>query len=339
LQLGIVPDEESPLEKRSIVENPLTEERVMTGTGQIQFGLYLLRSPAEKISGSSFVKQLLDNLDKIHRQLDSVWTSDHFFGSPQHPDYPALEGWTTLCYLAHAFPNLHFGNIVLAQSYRNPALLAKMGATLQLLTGGRFILGIGAGWWEEEYLAYGYPFPKPAVRVRQLAEAVQIIRKLWTEPRATFEGKYYQVREALCEPKPHPRPPIMIGGGGEQLTLRMVAQHADWWNIPSTTLERYTHKLNILRTHCQAVGRDYDEIVKTACAFITIGQTEAEAQRIQMSSPYRDVPGIVGSPDQVANQLQAYVDLGVKHIIVAFADFPDPTAATLFAEEVLPRFR
>jgi alkanesulfonate monooxygenase SsuD/methylene tetrahydromethanopterin reductase-like flavin-dependent oxidoreductase (luciferase family) len=311
----------------------------MTKTEQVQFGWVIPRAPKDDISGSCFVEQIFANLDKIHRDFDTAWASDHFVGSPQHPDYPSLEAWTTICYLAHAFPDLVFGNLVLAQSYRNPAMLAKMGATLQLLTGGRFILGIGAGWWEEEYLSYGYAFPKASARIHQLAEAVQIIRKMWTEPRTTFEGKYYQVREALCEPNPSPRPPIMIGGGGEQLTLLAVAQHADWWNISLADLEKYPHKLNVLRSHCKSVGRDYDEIVKTGAGFVAIGQTEAEAQRIAEAFPYQEFLSSAGTPDQVADQLQAYVNLGVEHLIVGFADFPDPTGALLFADEVIPRFR
>jgi alkanesulfonate monooxygenase SsuD/methylene tetrahydromethanopterin reductase-like flavin-dependent oxidoreductase (luciferase family) len=311
----------------------------MTKTAQVQFGWLIPRSPMDEISGASFVEQIFDNLDKIHRHFDTAWASDHFVGSPQHPDYPSLEGWTTICYLAHAFPDLVFGSLVLAQSYRNPAMLAKMGATLHLLTGGRFILGIGAGWWEEEYVSYGYAFPKPSVRIHQLAEAVQIIRKMWTEPRTTFEGKYYQVREALCEPRPNPRSPIMIGGSGEQLTLRVVAQYADWCHIISANLETYAHKLNVLHSQCQSVGRDYDAIVKTGGGFVAIGQTEAEAQRIAEVFLYRNFLSFVGTPDQVADQLQAYVNLGVEHLIVGFADFPDPTGALLFAEEVIPRFR
>jgi F420-dependent oxidoreductase-like protein len=306
---------------------------------KIQFGWMLERCPYDESSGPQFVEQLLHNLDQVYTSFDSAWMSDHFMADPEQPDLPSLEGWTTICYLAHAYPNLHFGTIVLAQSYRNPALLAKMGATLQLLTGGRFILGIGAGWWEEEYLSYGYPFPKPAVRIRQLEEAVQIIRKLWSEPRATFEGKYYQVRNAICEPKPKPQPPIMIGGGGEQLTLRLVAQYADWWNVPTTNPEKFAHKLNVLRSHCEAVGRDYNEIVKVAGGFVAIGETESEAKHKAELFPWKDFLTFVGTPDQVELQLRAYVDLGVEHLIVAFADFPDPTGAILFAKEVMPRFR
>jgi alkanesulfonate monooxygenase SsuD/methylene tetrahydromethanopterin reductase-like flavin-dependent oxidoreductase (luciferase family) len=311
----------------------------MTHVEQIHFGVYISRSPKEEIGASCFVDQIFAYLDDVHRYMDSAWFSDHFVGSPQNPDYPSFEAWTTISYVAHAYPNLHFGHVVLSQSYRNPALLAKMGATLQALSGGRFILGIGAGWWEEEYLAYGYPFPRASVRIQQLAEAIQLIRAMWTEPRATFEGKHYHVRDAICEPKPQPRPPIMIGGRGEQLTLRVMAQHADWCNFPPLSLETYAHKLNVLRGHCEAVGRAYDEIVKTACLIIAVGQSEDEARRILAASTFTDTPALVGTPDQVAEQLQAYVDLGATHLLCGFADFPQSAGARLFAEEVIPRFR
>jgi len=204
-----------------------------------------------------------------------------------------------------------------------------MGATLQLLTGGRFILGIGAGWLEAEHLAYGYAFPEALVRIRQLEEAVQIIRKMWTETPATFEGKHYRIKDALCEPRPDPLPPIMIGGGGEHLILRVVARHADWWNIPGAKVETYAHKLAALRSHCQAVGREYNQIVKTWAGWIA-------------TPYYQDGQGLlqlVGTSDQIAGQLRAFTKLGVEHFMLGFADFPDPAGALMFAREVIPEFR
>src|SRR5690606_28843744 len=247
--------------------------------------------------------------------------------------------WTTTAYLARAFPNLYFGNMVLGQSYRNPALLAKMAATLQALTGGKVILAIGAGWMESEYHAYGYDFPRASVRIAQLEEAVQIIRLMWTEKRATFEGKHYQVRGALCEPKPNPVPPIMIGGNGEQLTLRVVARHADWWNGTGLNAGGMARKLDVLRSHCDREGREYDGIVKTFTGIISIAETEGEAKRIAQASPRRDRMNFVGTPAQVIEQMQPYVDLGVSYFMLDFSDFPDPAGARLFASEVMPAFR
>jgi alkanesulfonate monooxygenase SsuD/methylene tetrahydromethanopterin reductase-like flavin-dependent oxidoreductase (luciferase family) len=238
-----------------------------------------------------------------------------------------------------ACPTLKFGASVLCQSYRNPGLLAKTAANLQLITGGRFLFGIGAGWMEEEYQAYNFDFPKPAVRIAQLEEAVQIVKKLWTESPASFEGKYYRIKNAYCEPRPDPVPPLLIGGGGEQLTLRVVAKYADWWNIPGGTYENYAHKLGVLRQHCAAVGRDYDEIVKTWSAeAIAVAETESEAQRIAAASPYADNT-ILGTPAQVAEQLQAFIDLGVEYFVVRLLDFPDTAGVEIFVNEVMPRLR
>ncbi len=306
-----------------------------------KFGWRVPAFPVDGSRGSTFIEQITRTLDQVQGQFDSAWVADHFipWASFEADETDTLECWTSIAYLAGAFPELDFGSIVLCQSYRNPALLAKMGATLQALTGGRFILGIGAGWKEDEYLAYGYEYPKASVRIAQLEEAVHIIHRMWTETPADFEGEYYAIEDAYCEPKPDPRPPIMIGGGGERLTLRVVAKHADWWNFPGGSVENYAHKLDVLRSHCDAVGRDYDEIAKTwAGEFVAVAESAAEARQIADASPFND-GGIVGTPDQVAEQLRAFTDLGVEYFILRFADFPNPAGARLFAEEVTPRFQ
>ena len=309
----------------------------------IQFGWNPGPSPLDHHDGRRFVDDILSNLNAIHTYYDSCWLVDHLIAprSFPSPDLPRLECWTTLSYLAHAYPDLDFGSNVLAQSYRNPALLAKMGATLQLLTGGRFILGIGAGWYEEEYRMYGYEFPKASVRIGQLAEAVQIIRQLWTEKRATFTGEYYQIHDAICEPKPDPLPPIMIGGMGEKLTLRAVARYADWWNSVVVTADELSRKMDILRSHCQAVGRDYDEIGKTYSGIISIAETEAKARQIAEASPHNSRYGLhlVGTSEQIAEYLKAYIDLGIEYFILQFADFPSASGALQFAEEIMPAIR
>ncbi len=238
------------------------------------------------------------------------------------------------------YPTLTFGASVICQSYRNPALLAKMVANLQLLTGGRFVFGIGAGWMEEEYRAYNYEFPRPGIRMDQLEEAILIAKQLWTQAPASFEGKHYRIDNAYCAPQPDPIPPLLIGGGGEKRTLRLVAQYADWWNIPGGSLDNYAHKLDVLRQHCEAIGRDYDEILKTWSAEATaVAPTEAEAQHIAAASPYNNQDAIVGTPKQVAAQLQAFIDLGVDYLIVRVLDFPSTTGLELFAREVMPQLR
>jgi alkanesulfonate monooxygenase SsuD/methylene tetrahydromethanopterin reductase-like flavin-dependent oxidoreductase (luciferase family) len=257
----------------------------------------------------------------------------------QPADTPYLECLTTIAYFAAAYPTLQFGASVLCQSYRNPGLLAKMAANLQLLTGGRLIFGLGAGWMESEYRAYNFDFPPPALRVAQLEEAILLVRQLWTASPASFAGKHYRVDDAYCEPRPSPIPPLLIGGGGEQLTLRVVAKYADWWNLSGGTLGDYARKLEILRQHCAAVGRDYDSILKTwSVDGIAVAETESEAQRIAAASPYTSHP-LAGTPAQVAAQLRPFLDLGVEYLIVRLLDFPATAGIELFFHEVLPRLR
>ncbi len=304
----------------------------------LQFGWHIHSFPVDGSGGTAFVEQIHNMLKLVQPHFDSVWMDDHMmpWAAWQSNDTPYLECMTTIAYLAAAYPDLTFGSSVLGQGYRNPGLMAKMAANLQLLTGGRFIFGIGAGWMVEEYEAYNWEFPKPSVRIAQLEEAIDIVKKMWTEAPASYQGKYYRIDNAYCEPRPDPVPPILIGGGGEQLTLRVVAKHADWWNIPGGTLENYAHKLNVLRGHCDAVGRDYDSIGKSWSAeAVVVAETEAEARRIAAASPYNRNP-IIGTPDQVAEQLQAFIDLGVSYLIVRLLDFPRTDGIEAFAQEVMP---
>jgi alkanesulfonate monooxygenase SsuD/methylene tetrahydromethanopterin reductase-like flavin-dependent oxidoreductase (luciferase family) len=230
---------------------------------------------------------------------------------------------------------------VLCQSYRNPALLAKMAATLCALAPGRVVLGLGAGWKNDEYLAYGYPFPPIRTRIAQLEDTVEIVRRLWTTPGpVTFEGRHYAVRDAHLQPKPDPLPPIMIGGGGERFMLRLIAEHADWYNFPGGSLDHYKHKLEVLAQHCAAVGRDPASIRKTwACECVAVAPTHSAAQQLAVANPfYGAESAIVGTPDEVAATLRRWVDAGVTHFQLRFADFPRLDGVRLFAREVMPRF-
>ncbi len=306
------------------------------------FGWRVPDFPVDGTKGRAFVDQIVENLDALRGSFASAWVADHFvpWASFQDPLTDTYECWTTLCYLAGLFKDFTFGSIVLSQSYRNPALVAKMGATLQALTNGRFVLGIGAGWKKDEYLAYGYEFPEPATRIHQLDEAAQIIRLMWREARATFHGRYYHIENAICEPKPAPMPPLMIGGGGRKLTLRVTAKYADWWNFPGGTLEHYRELLDTLRGHCEAVGRDYDSIVKTwGNECVAVAPSREAALRIAQASPFYDPSSaLVGTPDEVAAQLRRFTEAGVEHFILRFADYPRTDGARLFMQEVLPRF-
>ncbi len=308
----------------------------------IKFGVRLPAFPLDNSQGAVFRDQIVDTLAALEGRFNSIWVADHFIPwyEPMDPMSDTLECFSTLAFLAGKFEGYDYGSIVLSQSYRNPALLAKMGATLQTLSKGRFILGIGAGWKEDEYRAYGYPFPPTPDRIHQMGEAVQIIKALWTQPIASFSGKYYHIQEAICQPKPDPLPPILIGGGGLKLTLRYVAQYADWWNFPGGTPEHYASLLEALRGHCQAVGRNYDSITKTwAIECVSVAESEQEAIQIAQSNPlYNPETAIVGTPDQVEVQLRRFTDMGVVHFILRFADFPATRVAQTFAREVIPRF-
>ena len=272
---------------------------------QIGFGWHMPSFPADGSDGDTFLRQCEHFLDLIHGRLDSVWVDDHFWpwATWQAPDTPYTELVSTMAFYAARYPTLRWVSSMFCQSYRSPGVIAKTVANLQWLTGGRIVCGIGAGWMESEYRGFAYDFPKPAMRIAQLEEAIQIIKLLWTESPASFEGKHYRIENAYCSPKPNPIPPLLIGGGGEQLTLRVVAKYADWWNQPGGTLENYAQKLTVLRRHCDEVGRDYDAIRKTFNAeSIAVARTEAEAKRFAAATPYQN-GSIVGTPQQVAEKL------------------------------------
>jgi alkanesulfonate monooxygenase SsuD/methylene tetrahydromethanopterin reductase-like flavin-dependent oxidoreductase (luciferase family) len=275
-------------------------------------------------------------LDHIKDHFHSAWMPDHFMNRSQD-DYQ--ESLISIGYLAALYPQLYFGPVVLGQNYRPPALLAKMAATLQQLTGGRFILGIGAGWRAEEYRAYGYDFPPAPVRMAQLAEVVQICQAMWdpAQPEATFHGDHHHIDQAVSNPKPSPAPPVMIGGAGEKLMLRVVAQYADWWNLVGVSPETYAHKIQVLHRHCADVGRDPADIRKTWMGVVSLAPTRQQAEAAMRHYPIwpGDVP-IVGTPSEVVVRLQDYTALGVDLFILAFADEPQLTGIDLFIDEVMP---
>jgi alkanesulfonate monooxygenase SsuD/methylene tetrahydromethanopterin reductase-like flavin-dependent oxidoreductase (luciferase family) len=312
----------------------------------LTFGWRMATFSTDGSPGTQLRDDVAEHLRRLDGHLDTVWVQDHLM--PEHPwtrpEWDSFECWSTLTHWAAAFPSYRFGTIVLANSFRSPALLAKMAATTQMLTGGRLILGLGAGWHEQEYHSYGFAYPSPATRIRQLAEAAQVIRAMWTQTPATFKGAHYQVENAYCEPKPDPLPPIMIGASGEQLALRVVARHADWYNTPSGTIDMVQRKLDVLRGHCEAVGRSYDAMVKTgSLSAVAIAPTRAEAQQMAAASPFYkpDQPGaaIVGEPGDAVEQLARFAEIGISHINIRFADFPRLDGAMRFVEQVLPLLR
>ena len=312
-------------------------------TKPVTFGWRVPDFPEYGADSLAFREHIFHFMDLLNGAgWDAVWAGDHFFPWAAELDQglDTIESWTTITYLLAKYPSMRYGTIVLSQAYRPPAALAKMAAIAQWLSGGRFILGIGAGWKENEYRAYGYEFPGTKERLDQLEEAVQVIYKMWHDDAPTFHGKYYHIENATCNPRPNPLPPLLVGGTGPQRTLKIVAKYADWCNLNNSSLADSQTSLEILRQHCQAVGRDYDEIVKSyAIDCFVLGATQAAVDRIRQASFFtqKNVP-IAGTPDEIVTQLQPFIDLGVTHFILRFADFPHTDGAELFIKEVLPRF-
>jgi alkanesulfonate monooxygenase SsuD/methylene tetrahydromethanopterin reductase-like flavin-dependent oxidoreductase (luciferase family) len=309
----------------------------------ITFGWRVPDFPEYGADSASFREHIFSFMDALHSGgLDSAWVGDHFFpwAAAIDQSMDTIEAWTTITYLMARYPRMHYGTIVLSQSYRSPAALAKMAAIAQWLSGGRFILGIGAGWKENEHLAYGYGYPPTRERLDRLEEAVQVVLAMWNEEKPTFHGKYYFIDQAYCNPRPNPRPPLLIGGAGPLRTLRIVAKYADWCNLNNAAPADCQASLDTLREHCKAVGRNYDEIKKTfSTDCVAVAPTLAQAERIRQDSFFANYAPITGTPDDVAAKLQTYIDLGISHFIVRFADFPNTAGAELFMKEVLPRFR
>ncbi len=298
---------------------------------RIQFGLVLPSGPRKPMGREPFLTALRTNLDVVQEHFASVWCIDHV----QFKDDPLLEGWTMLTYMAAQYPQFEYGHLVLCQSFRNPALLAKMAATFQYLSGGHFILGIGAGWLEEEYKAYGYPFPPAGTRVEELDETLQIIKALWRDEQATVKGQHYQVENAYCEPKPRPIPPILVGGRKPRM-LRLIARHADWWNLSHPSLEDYRALIPACEQACAEVGRDPATLRRTwfgQCLCVPPGTNldRIDTERLRKRN------ALLGTPEQIIEQMQAFIDLGVDYFMIANSNFPDQTSLELLTHEVLPR--
>lgn len=273
---------------------------------------------------------------------DSFWLDDHLmFGK-----HPILECWTTLSALSSLTSKIRLGTMVTCSSFRNPALLAKMAATLDVISNGRLELGIGAGVQRDEHTAYGIPFPASHERVTRMKESVEIIKKLWIEEKTSYRGKYYRINEALCEPKPlqKPHPPITIGGSGEKLTLKVAAQHGDrfdWGYIPS--LEMYKHKLDIMETHCKNMGRDFQEIERSCWLggqIFLANDRKALEKKIMRWKPKNisledfEKYSFVATSEECRHRIRQYASLGVTYFMLFFGDLPDRGSLRFFAETI-----
>ena len=293
------------------------------------------------------VKETVLNLEK--NGFDSVWVMDHFWWKNYNDS--CLECWVTLSAIASITKTIRLGSLVSCNLYRNPSLLAKMAASLDVISNGRLDLAIGAGWFKEECLAYGMPFPPPAVRVQGVKDAIKIVKKMWTENKATYDGKYFQVKDAICKPKPiqKPHPPIWIGGHGKNM-LKIAAKEADGINFYGSP-EDFKERYEIMRDFCSRLGRDYDKIKKswTGEVIVALGRDElnSKIKKLRQIRGDRREPqqynkrNLTGTPDEIIFQIEEYIALGVEYF------FPDIEPSyeimgredqKIFIEEVVKKF-
>ena len=269
--------------------------------------------------------------------FDSAWVFDHFLPIFSDPTGPCLEGWTALSALAMVTQKVRIGVMVTGNTYRHPAVLAKMATTLDIISQGRLILGLGAGWFALEHQTFGISFPPVAERLRRLDETLTVIRRLWREDRVTFTGRYYQLTDALLNPRPiqQPHPPLLVGATGEQVALRIVAEHADIWNSFGSP-EVFRHKIAVLTEHCQQIGRNPETIEKSVLVQMTLTDDPEVKQRALENESWGM---LAGTPTEIRQQIEAYVAVGVTHIIISLAAPYDMTSLRRFATEVIPAFR
>ena len=244
---------------------------------------------------------------------DGLWIADHFMPNQADNSGPTGEAWTTLAALAASVPRVRLGTMVTGNTYRHPAVLAKMAAQVDIISGGRLVLGIGSAWQENEHQAYGIPFYTVGGRLRRLEEAVQVIRGLFADERTDFDGKFYQLTNAPLAPKPvqRPWPPLLVGGGGERVTMRIAAQYADEWNVwggPDTL----RHKIGVLERHCADLGRDPSEIRKSANAMFLVTDDASAAEEAKQANPRLQA----GSASELQAVVQEYIDAGVDELVV-----------------------
>jgi F420-dependent oxidoreductase-like protein len=310
----------------------------------MKFSLYIPTGTTHEFAGITDPLEAFETIQELAVAADesgfeTIWAPDHFvpFGPGAHY---VFEVWTTLAALARETDRIRLGQLVTGNGYRNPTVLAKMASTLDVISRGRLNFGIGAGWYEDEYRAFGYDFPSGPERLRQLDEALQIIRSMWTEPTTTFEGKYYQARGVVNQPAgvQSPHIPVMIAGGGEKVTLKLVAKYGDLCNVQEPP-DDVARKFGILAQHCDTVGRDFSTITKTSTAYCIIGDTDEEA--LAAVPPWAPMVfpgnlaeyGLIGTVDTIRKRIATYEAAGVDELIVAFHDGLNPDALRRFAAE------
>lgn len=312
----------------------------------LKFGLLVPQGWTMDLAGIKDPVEAYETMTSVAQTADEVgfasaWFVDHFHTIPRPSQEITFECWMSTAALARDTRNIRVGQMVTCNSYRNPALLAKMASTVDVLSQGRLNFGIGAGWYEHEYRAYGYEYPDAPVRLRHLREAVQVILAMWKEEEAHFEGTYYQVRGAVNQPKGVQKPhiPLLIGGGGEKVTLKLVAQYADACNVGDNPTSM-KQKLAILKQHCEAMGRNYESIRRTSTTFCFMADSDAQALA-QLPTELKARLGkavdtaLIGGPETIRQRLAAYEEAGAQELLMRFVDGTNPEAIRRFAQEFI----
>ncbi|HEX9037404.1 MAG TPA: LLM class F420-dependent oxidoreductase [Ktedonobacterales bacterium] len=321
-----------------------------------QFGVFVpqgwrmdlaeIKDPVEQYEAMTRVARAVDAMPAF----DSIWVYDHFHTVPRPSMESTFEAWTTTAALSRDTQRVKIGQMVTCNGYRNPALLAKMASTVDVMSHGRLYCGLGGGWYEHEWRAYGYGFPETRERMRAFREGCDIIYKMWTEDAPEYKGEYYTIDKPFNEPrgarKPHPS--FWIGGDGEQVTLKLVAKYADACNIGDGDVAIIARKLDVLRNHCETLGRDYDAIIKSTSVNIfpiepgADPEKATEALRKARGLTYEQLKAaaLVGTPDEIASRIRGLVDAGITYVITYISRLAyDLTPLQVFAEQVAPRFQ
>lgn len=318
----------------------------------LQFGLFVPQGWRMDLLGIADPVEAYETMTRVAQEAEalgyhSIWLFDHFHTVPTPTQEVTFECWSSTAALARDTQRVRIGHMVTCNGYRNPALLAKMASTVDIMSHGRLTLGIGAGWHEHEFLAYGYDYPDGSTRLHQLREAVQVILAMWTQEQAVFEGNYYQICGAINQPKGIQKPhvPLLIGGGGEQVTLKLVAQYADACNITNVDITILEHKLSLLKRYCEEIGRDYHSVKRTIlltcalaeteeAALAKIGSIERNAQSTASPAQFRE-RALIGTPETIRHRLAAYEQAGVQEIILYMPDSAHLESVRLFAHKFI----
>lgn len=307
----------------------------MAHDGKIRFGIF---SPQSGLGFDSLLQraQLAEQVG-----YHSVWLDDHMWTRAM-PELDHLDVIPTLAALATGTQRLRLGTLVICYAYRNPAMLAKSLCSIDQISKGRLEVGLGIGWMREEFQAYGFEYPKVGVRLRQLEETLAVVKAMFTEPKATFKGRYFSVSDAYNNPKPvqKPHPPITIGGAGKKVMLRIVAKYADRWNIPGGYPD-IADLTATLKGHCEAVGRDFNQIEISEQLLVCMGANAEEVERKwQFASRMKPfaTTAIKGTPPELIAALKDRIAKGVTTFVVFFSDGSPPQTVEMFAKEVMPAF-